>query len=96
LLLILIAPHRAADYLVADHAALAFSAYERGCLTKLAAVLRDITPVAPRAEWEEDESESVAALREVRHPYLIPSYSSIFRLPCVSILIIEKPVYIQH
>ncbi|KAJ7841193.1 ARM repeat-containing protein [Mycena olivaceomarginata] len=51
-------------YLVADHAALAFSAYERGCLTKLAAVLRDITPVAPRAEWEEDESESVAALRE--------------------------------
>jgi hypothetical protein len=65
LLLILIAPHRVADYLVADHAALAFSAYERGCLTKLAAVLRDITPVAPRAEWEEDESESVAALREV-------------------------------
>ncbi|KAJ6562233.1 armadillo-type protein [Mycena capillaripes] len=51
-------------YLVTDHPALAFSAFDRGCLTKLAAVLRDITPLAPRAEWEEDESDNIAALRE--------------------------------
>ncbi|KAJ7238127.1 ARM repeat-containing protein [Mycena haematopus] len=51
-------------YLVTDHTALAFSAFDRGCLVKLAAVLRDITPLAPRAEWEEDESDSIAALRE--------------------------------
>lgn len=56
-----------ADYLVTDHPALAFSAFDRGCLTKLAAVLRDITPLAPRAEWEEDESDNIAALREVCH-----------------------------
>ncbi|KAF8209205.1 ARM repeat-containing protein [Mycena galopus ATCC 62051] len=51
-------------YLVTDHTALAFSAFDRGCLAKLAAVLRDITPLALRAEWEEDESDSIAALRE--------------------------------
>ncbi|KAJ6481550.1 ARM repeat-containing protein [Mycena vitilis] len=51
-------------YLVTDHPALAYSAFDRGCLAKLAAVLRDITPSTPRAEWEEDESDSIAALRE--------------------------------
>ncbi|KAK7042068.1 ARM repeat-containing protein [Favolaschia claudopus] len=51
-------------YLVTDHPALAFSAFDRGCLAKLAAVLRDITPLAPRAEWEEEEPDSIAALRE--------------------------------
>ncbi|KAJ7774691.1 ARM repeat-containing protein [Mycena olivaceomarginata] len=52
-------------YLVTDHPALAFSAYDRGCLAKLAAVLRDITPIAPRAKWEEEEEEDgVAGLRE--------------------------------
>ncbi|KAJ7080440.1 ARM repeat-containing protein [Mycena epipterygia] len=51
-------------YLVTDHVALSFSAFDRGCLIKLAAVLRDITPSLPPAEWEEDEPESVAALRE--------------------------------
>ncbi|KAJ7904209.1 ARM repeat-containing protein [Mycena leptocephala] len=54
-------------YLVTDHPALAFSAFDRGCLAKLAAVLHDITPLAPRAEWEEDESDSIAGLREARN-----------------------------
>ncbi|KAJ7036154.1 ARM repeat-containing protein [Mycena alexandri] len=51
-------------YLVTDHPALAFSAFDRGCLGKLAAVLHDLSPSTPRAEWEEDESESIAGLRE--------------------------------
>ncbi|KAJ7164100.1 ARM repeat-containing protein [Mycena filopes] len=51
-------------YLVTDHPALAFSAFDRGCLAKLAAVLRDLSPATPGAEWEEDEPESIAALRE--------------------------------
>jgi hypothetical protein len=60
-------PDRNPDYLVTDHPALAFSAFDRGCLAKLAAVLHDITPLAPRAEWEEDESDSIAGLREARN-----------------------------
>ncbi|KAJ6523494.1 ARM repeat-containing protein [Mycena vulgaris] len=61
-------------YLVTDHTALCFAAFDRGCLAKLAAVLRDITPTAPAAaEWEDDEPESVAALREVPLPFLPPS-----------------------
>ncbi|KAJ7747843.1 ARM repeat-containing protein [Mycena metata] len=51
-------------YLVTDHPALSFSAFDRGCLGKLAAVLHDLSPSTPRAEWEEDESDSVAGLRE--------------------------------
>ncbi|KAJ7506146.1 ARM repeat-containing protein [Mycena galericulata] len=51
-------------YLVTDHPGLSFSAFERGCLGKLAAVLQDITPLAPRADWEDDEPESVSSLRE--------------------------------
>ncbi|KAJ7109549.1 armadillo-type protein [Mycena crocata] len=51
-------------YLVTDNTALSFSAFDRGCLGKLAAVLHDITPLTPRAEWEEDESDSIASLRE--------------------------------
>ncbi|KAJ7231249.1 armadillo-type protein [Mycena rebaudengoi] len=94
-------------YLVADNAALAFSAYERGCLAKLAGVVHAITPAPVKASsssssssnnntlygmggntgssgrngngaggagniingegeagWDEDESESVAGLRE--------------------------------
>ncbi|KAJ6617124.1 armadillo-type protein [Mycena sp. CBHHK59/15] len=51
-------------YLVTDNAALAFSAFERGCLAKLAALVQGITPLETRTDWEEDESDSVAALRE--------------------------------
>ncbi|KAJ7743916.1 armadillo-type protein [Mycena maculata] len=51
-------------YLVTDNTTLSFSAFERGCLGKLAAVLQEVTPLTPRAEWEEDEPETVAALRE--------------------------------
>ncbi|KAJ7664973.1 armadillo-type protein [Mycena rosella] len=58
-------------HLVTDHAALAFAAFERGCLGALAGVLRGLTPTEAGAgagaeeEGEgEDESEGGAVLRE--------------------------------
>jgi hypothetical protein len=75
------------DHLVTDNPALAFSAYDRGCLAKLAAVLRDITPIAPRAEWEEEEEEDgVAGLREVRLSSHCPTLLHLLIASCAGFL----------
>ncbi|KAJ7080182.1 armadillo-type protein [Mycena belliarum] len=50
--------------LVTDHAPLAFAAFERGCLGKVAAVLHGLTPPPAPSEWDADEPDSGAALRE--------------------------------
>lgn len=70
------------DHLVTDDATLCFTAFERGSLDILAALVRSITPAPPEkdkdkgkdrdkaaaaaADWDEGEPESVSCLREVR------------------------------
>ncbi|KAL9708624.1 hypothetical protein Ac2012v2_008173 [Leucoagaricus gongylophorus] len=51
-------------YLVADDSALCSATFDRGCLEKLTAIVRDNTPEDNRSEWGEDEAESVSLLRE--------------------------------
>ena len=54
------------DYLVNDDTALCLAAFDRGCLEYLAALIQSISPAEPASpEWEEDEPESISALREV-------------------------------
>ena len=57
------------DYLVANDNQLCQLAFDRGSLSKLAALVKSITPTEKASEWDEDEAESVSCLREVRnHP----------------------------
>lgn len=51
-------------YLVHDDQSLCLSASNRGCLSSLAALIREITPPEAIEEWGEDEAESLSALRE--------------------------------
>ncbi|KAJ3568008.1 hypothetical protein NP233_g5999 [Leucocoprinus birnbaumii] len=51
-------------YLITDDSTLANIAYDRGCLEKLITIVRESTPEESRAEWGEDEAESVSLLRE--------------------------------
>ena len=54
------------DYLVNDDTALCLAAFDRGCLEYLAALIQSISSAEPASpEWEEDEPESISALREV-------------------------------
>lgn len=54
------------DYLVTDNAPLCNSAFSRGCLEHIGSLIKSITPLEPAIpEWEEDEPESIAQLREV-------------------------------
>lgn len=50
-----------------DDATLAQLAVDRGALTKLADLVKFITPTEPSAsgEWEDEEPESISCLREV-------------------------------
>ncbi|KAI0077112.1 ARM repeat-containing protein [Panus rudis PR-1116 ss-1] len=50
--------------LVSDDKDLCQLAYDRGSLAQLAELVRSITPSEPNVEWDEDEPESVSALRE--------------------------------
>ncbi|EKM55266.1 uncharacterized protein PHACADRAFT_255760 [Phanerochaete carnosa HHB-10118-sp] len=51
-------------YLVCDDKDLCQLAFDRGSLTKLANLVRSITPSEPAPGWDEDEPESIARLRE--------------------------------
>lgn len=54
------------DNLVADEKDLCQLAYNRCSLTRLATLVKAITPNEASTGWDEDEPESVACLREVR------------------------------
>jgi len=48
-----------------DDVGLCHGAFERGCLDNVAALIKRLSPPEPAsAEWEEDEPEAVASLRE--------------------------------
>ncbi|KAH8106958.1 ARM repeat-containing protein [Cristinia sonorae] len=51
-------------HLVADEKELCQLAYDRGVVSKLAHIIVSITPTEPLNTWDEDEPESVSALRE--------------------------------
>lgn len=51
-------------HLVADDKDLCQLAYDRGALSKLAQLVKSITPTEPQNDWDEDEPESISALRE--------------------------------
>lgn len=53
------------DYLVVDDVVLAHIAFERGTLERLATLVQSITPLDLN-EQEDEEPESISALREVR------------------------------
>ena len=54
------------DYPVNDNTALCLTAFDRGCLEYLAALIQSISPAVPASpEWEEDEPKSISSLREV-------------------------------
>ena len=53
------------DHLVCDEKDLCQLAFERGSLTKLASLVKSITPSEASPGWDKDEPESVARLREV-------------------------------
>jgi hypothetical protein len=54
------------DYLVTDDHALCHAAFDKGCLEHISSLIKSITPLEPAPlEWEEDELESIAQLREV-------------------------------
>lgn len=57
------------DRLVRDKKELCELAVERGALPKLAELIKDTTPTEKSQEWQEDELESTACLREVRRAY---------------------------
>lgn len=57
---------KAVDYLVSDDKDLCQLAYERGSLTKLANLVKSITPSEASGEWDEDEPDSMSSLRAVR------------------------------
>ncbi|KAL6300508.1 ARM repeat-containing protein [Sparassis latifolia] len=50
--------------LVSDHKELCKLAFDRGTLSKLACLVKSITPIEQTVEWEEDEPESISCLRE--------------------------------
>ncbi|OCH93874.1 ARM repeat-containing protein [Obba rivulosa] len=50
--------------LVSDDKELCKLAYDRGSLSKLASLVKAITPLERSVEWEEDEPESISRLRE--------------------------------
>ncbi|THH14939.1 hypothetical protein EW146_g5460 [Bondarzewia mesenterica] len=52
------------NYLVTDEKELCQMAFDRGCLTKLAALVKSITQTEKASEWDEDEAESISCLRE--------------------------------
>ena len=54
------------DYFVTDDKDLCMFAYERGSLAKLSQVVNSITPADRSPTWEEEESEHISSLREVR------------------------------
>lgn len=60
------------DNLVADEKDLCQLAYNRCSLTRLATLVKAITPSETSTGWDEDEPESVACLREVRLRYIQP------------------------
>ncbi|KAG2024027.1 BSP2p, variant 2 [Coprinopsis cinerea AmutBmut pab1-1] len=51
-------------FLITDDRKLSQLAYDRGCLEKLARILKDITPSEAKEGWDESEAESVSKLRE--------------------------------
>ncbi|CAL1705500.1 unnamed protein product [Somion occarium] len=51
-------------HLVSDDKDLCQLAYERGSLNQLADLVKSITPSEPNVQWDEDEPESQACLRE--------------------------------
>ncbi|KAH7908768.1 armadillo-type protein [Hygrophoropsis aurantiaca] len=51
-------------YLVTDERELCQEVFDRGTLDKIASLVKCITPLESRAEWEEDEPESTIRLRE--------------------------------
>ena len=63
-------PNALPDHLVCDDKDLCHLAFERGSLTKLADLVKAVTPSEAPPGWDEDEPESVARLREVRHIYI--------------------------
>ncbi|OBZ65761.1 Acetolactate synthase, mitochondrial [Grifola frondosa] len=50
--------------LITDDKPLCQLAFDRGSLTKLACLVKSITPSEKTVEWEEDEPESISCLRE--------------------------------
>ncbi|PFH46706.1 hypothetical protein AMATHDRAFT_154006 [Amanita thiersii Skay4041] len=51
-------------HLVHDDQTLSLTAFERGCIDTLAALIKSITPHEGTEEWGEDEAESLSSLRE--------------------------------
>jgi len=47
-----------------DEKELCQTAFDRGCLLKLATLVTAITPTEKASEWDEDEAESISCLRE--------------------------------
>ena len=63
-----------ADRLVRDKKELCELAVERGALPKLADLIKEITPTEKTPEWQEEELESTACLREVNSHLLYNSH----------------------
>ncbi|KXN82010.1 O-methylsterigmatocystin oxidoreductase [Leucoagaricus sp. SymC.cos] len=51
-------------YMITDDSTLCNAAFDRGCLEKLAAIVRESAPEDNKVEWGEDEAESTSLLRE--------------------------------